>query len=341
MKKSVDSFTHSAEAMVEDSEKIFTELISFIKNGHSEFKKMIADQEKAKMTEAVDVREQLEQNVSQLKKIKNEMEYLSCTQDHIHFLQSFESLCQLPKHEDLPKITMDPCCFSEGLMMSVFGLQEKLEDCCRKKLANIGQKVNIETVLPTPETRIRGLFLQHACQLSLDHNTVHENLFLFNNDTEVIRDGDNYYYPSHPERFDSVSQILCKEGLSGCCYWEVQWSGEVYIGVSYKEIGRKGSGNDCCLGHNDKSWSLHCSNSKCCFRYNNSKTSLPLSSCPRIGVYLDHKGGILSFYRVSDIMTLIHRVQTTFTQPLYPGFRLFFPIFGSAENIITLCPLIE
>uniref|UniRef100_A0A3B3RXG7 Uncharacterized protein n=1 Tax=Paramormyrops kingsleyae TaxID=1676925 RepID=A0A3B3RXG7_9TELE len=180
-----------------------------------------------------------------------------------------------------------------------------------------------------------------ACQLSLDHNTVHENLFLFNNDTEVIRDGDNYYYPSHPERFDSVSQILCKEGLSGCCYWEVQWSGEVYIGVSYKEIGRKGSGNDCCLGHNDKSWSLHCSNSKCCFRYNNSKTSLPLSSCPRIGVYLDHKGGILSFYRVSDIMTLIHRVQTTFTQPLYPGFRLFFPIFGSAENIITLCPLIE
>lgn len=73
--------------MVEDSENIFTELISFIKNGRTEFKKTIADQEKAKVTEAVGVREQLEQNLTQLRKIKNEMEYLSRTQDHVHFLQ--------------------------------------------------------------------------------------------------------------------------------------------------------------------------------------------------------------------------------------------------------------
>ena len=39
----------------------------------------------------------------------------------------------------------------------------------------------------------------------------------------------------------------------------------------------------------------------------------------RVGVYLDHSAGVLSFYRVSDTMTLLHRVQTTFTQPLYAG----------------------
>ncbi len=40
----------------------------------------------------------------------------------------------------------------------------------------------------------------------------------------------------------------------------------------------------------------------------------------RIGVFVDHGAGTLSFYSVSDTMSLIHTVQTTFTQTLYPGF---------------------
>ena len=40
----------------------------------------------------------------------------------------------------------------------------------------------------------------------------------------------------------------------------------------------------------------------------------------RIGVYVDHRAGTLAFYSVSDTMTLLHRVQTTFTHTLYPGF---------------------
>ncbi len=42
----------------------------------------------------------------------------------------------------------------------------------------------------------------------------------------------------------------------------------------------------------------------------------------RIGVYVDHSAGTLSFYSVSDTMSLIHTVQTTFTQHLYPGFYI-------------------
>ncbi|TNN47689.1 E3 ubiquitin/ISG15 ligase TRIM25 [Liparis tanakae] len=54
--------------------------------------------------------------------------------------------------------------------------------------------------------------------------------------------------------------------------------------------------------------------------YPSLSPSSPRSS--RLGVYLDHRAGILSFYSVSDTMTLLHRVQTTFTQPLYAGLRL-------------------
>ncbi|XP_041841989.1 E3 ubiquitin/ISG15 ligase TRIM25-like [Melanotaenia boesemani] len=49
----------------------------------------------------------------------------------------------------------------------------------------------------------------------------------------------------------------------------------------------------------------------------------------QIGVYLDHRAGILSFYSVSKTRTLLHRVQTTFTQPLYAGIRFYQNLFSN------------
>ncbi len=128
-------------------------------------------------------------------------------------------------------------------------------------------------------------------------------------------------YPDHPDRFDVYRQVLCRESVCGRCYWELEWSGCVFISVSYKSIRRKGGGVECVFGDNDQSWSLICSPSSYSFRHNNIKTDLsvkPISS--RIGVFVDHGAGTLSFYSVSDTMSLIHTVQTTFTQTLYPGF---------------------
>ncbi len=130
-------------------------------------------------------------------------------------------------------------------------------------------------------------------------------------------------YPDHPDRFDEY-QVLCRESVCGRCYWELEWSGYVFISVSYKSIRRKG-GDECVFGSNDQSWSLICSRSSYSFRHNNIETDLsvkPISS--RIGVFVDHGAGTLSFYSVSDTMSLIHTVQTTFTQTLYPGFRVYF-----------------
>ncbi len=139
-------------------------------------------------------------------------------------------------------------------------------------------------------------------------------------------------YTDHPDRFD-VSQVLCRESVSGRCYWELQWSGDcVFISVSYKSISRKGSGHECVFGSNDQSWSLFCSRSRYSFRHNNIQTDLSVKSISRrIGVFVDHSAGTLSFYSVSDTMSLIHTVQTTFTQPLYPGF------YVNYKSSVKLC----
>ena len=130
-------------------------------------------------------------------------------------------------------------------------------------------------------------------------------------------------YPDNPERFDGWCQVLCREGVSGRCYWEVEWNGSwgIHIAVVYKSIVRE-RGPESEFGHNDQSWSLRFSglSSSSYFWHNNKQTKLHLLCSSRIGVYVNRRAGTLAFYSVSDTMTLLHRVQTTFTHTLYPGF---------------------
>ncbi|KAK3506476.1 hypothetical protein QTP70_001469, partial [Hemibagrus guttatus] len=115
-------------------------------------------------------------------------------------------------------------------------------------------------------------------------------------------------YSDHPERFNTWEQVLSKESVCGRCYWEVEWSSErcVFISVSYKDIRRKGRGNECGFGHNNQSWSLECSSSSLSFYHNNIETDLRVPSSSRIGVYGDHSAGTLSFYSVSDMKSPHH-----------------------------------
>ncbi|XP_034148294.1 stonustoxin subunit beta-like [Esox lucius] len=157
--------------------------------------------------------------------------------------------------------------------------------------------------------------------LTLDPNTTHQYLCLSEGNRKVTWSDEDQSYPNHPDRFTSHYQVLCREGLSGVCYWEVEWSGEgVGVSVSYRGISRKGRGLKCLFGSNDQSWRLYCSTSSCYFYHDKDRTDIPVPTSSRIGVYLDHRAGTLFFYSVSDTMTLLHRVQTTFAQPLYPGF---------------------
>ncbi len=161
-------------------------------------------------------------------------------------------------------------------------------------------------------------------QLTLDLNTVNKRLRLSESNRVITHTGTDQSYPDHPDRFNYWWQVLCRESVSGRGYWELEWSGgKVFISVSYNSISKKGGGDECGFGCNDQSWSLYCIPSRYLFRHNNIWTGLPVKPISsRIGVYVDESAGTLSFYSVSDTMSLIHTVQTTFTQPLYPGFNV-------------------
>ncbi|XP_034038831.1 NACHT, LRR and PYD domains-containing protein 4C-like [Thalassophryne amazonica] len=180
---------------------------------------------------------------------------------------------------------------------------------------------------------------KYFCELSLDPNSVNRKLKLSNNNTKVEHVDEDQSYPDHPDRFDLCPQVLSTTGLTGRCYWEVEWRRHVFISMTYTRIRRKGDSLDCGFGFNDQSWSLICSDG-CCYSVwnNNRETFLHLSpsSSHRVSVFVDCPAGTLSFYDVSsDSLIHIHTFCCTFTEPLYAGFW----IWSGSGSSVSLCGL--
>uniref|UniRef100_A0A671WLK7 B30.2/SPRY domain-containing protein n=1 Tax=Sparus aurata TaxID=8175 RepID=A0A671WLK7_SPAAU len=162
---------------------------------------------------------------------------------------------------------------------------------------------------PDVETvRHRRDLLWYACDLTLDPDTAHNELTLF----------------------DKYPQVLCREELTGRCYWEVEWESfkvNVTVGVCCRGMSRKGNQSN--LGENKLSWCLGYyqisgAGSVLFANHDNDSSVLPVPSAfTRLGVYLDWSAGTLSYYNVSsDTVSHIYTFHTKFTEPVYPGFEI-------------------
>ncbi|XP_072249609.1 tripartite motif-containing protein 16-like [Leuresthes tenuis] len=325
LQQEVEAINQSADKTVEHSEKIFTELIRLLQKRSSEVKQQIRSQQETEVSRVKELQEKLEQEITELKRKDAELQQLSDTEDHIQFLQNCPSVSALRESTPSSSIKIRPLRHFEAVTAAVSELREKLQDILREEWTNISLRgTEVDVLLQEPEPESRAGFLRYSCEIKLDPNTAHRKLFLSEGNRKVTFMRQPQSYSDHPDRFSEHQQVLSRESLTGRCYWEVERRGlGAAVSVAYKNISRAGSEHECRFGYNDKSWALYCYPDSYVFMYNNKETSIsgPVSS--RVGVYLDHRAGILSFYSVSGAMTLLHRVQTSFTQPLYAGIRLY------------------
>ncbi len=80
------SCQHSAQTAQEENERIFTELLLSIERKYNDVKEMIRTHEKATVSRGEILLDRLEEEITLLRKRHNDLEKLSHTDDHIHFL---------------------------------------------------------------------------------------------------------------------------------------------------------------------------------------------------------------------------------------------------------------
>ncbi|XP_042252678.1 tripartite motif-containing protein 16-like [Thunnus maccoyii] len=321
LQQEVKAVSRSADKAVEDNEKIFTELIRLIQKRSSDVKQQIRSQQETEVSRVKELQEKLEQEITELKRKDAELKQLSHTEDHNQFLHNYPSLSQLSEPTDSSSINIRPLSYFEDVTAAVSELRDQLQDILREKWTNISLTVTeVDVLLSQPEPKTRAEFLKYSREITVDPNTAHTWLLLSEGNRKAKVMDKQQSYSSHPDRFTESLQVLSRESLTGRCYWEVKRRGiRACVAVAYKSIRRAGERHECGFGLNEKSWSLDCDSYGYRFRFNSIETNTWGPHSSRVGVYLDHRAGILSFYSVTKTMTLLHRVQTTFTQPLYAG----------------------
>ncbi|XDV26627.1 hypothetical protein PO909_030282, partial [Leuciscus waleckii] len=175
LRDDVESHKRSAQTAVDDSEKIFTELIRSIERSRSEVIQRIRDQEKTAVSRAEERLERLQQEIDDLRRRNAELEKLSHTQDHIHFLQTLQSLSDhLWESTDCTALHMTVASqlSFDDVRETVSKLRKELEDLCRDKIDIISDTVKCVEIIPSPHPQTREEFLQYSCQLTLDLSTV-------------------------------------------------------------------------------------------------------------------------------------------------------------------------
>ncbi|CAJ1086077.1 tripartite motif-containing protein 16-like [Xyrichtys novacula] len=329
--EALKDFKKCSQTSVKTSSGIFDELISSLKKNCTSLEKLIKAQEKEAVAQAEGLQLQLEEEISKLRKTDTDLEQVSHVDDNIHFIQTFQSLSASCESPDVPNGCVVPSKHTfKAVAQRISELKNEVEDLVKTRWPSITAEVSSVNVLLQPEPKTREEFLNFCCPLNLDKNAVSKNMTLSDLKatckTQQALTYDSYYGRNSyiTTRITSIEQIWCSEALTKRCYWEVSLSGYTWcVAVSYKDKSGASSYKSE-FGKDDRSWSLECSSKGCSLRHNDQSISVSGSVFSKIGVYLDYIEGILSFYSISGSnMTLLHRVDTTFTEPLYPciGFK--------------------
>ncbi|XP_067901709.1 tripartite motif-containing protein 16-like isoform X2 [Heterodontus francisci] len=319
-KQNIDCIKESAQRVKGAAVSKFTELLRAVEKAQSEVMEFIEREQRAELKQAEAAKKELEQKWTELRHEKVRLEALSKTNDSIYITQEYLTFNAIAENPTSPPSTT-------GLHTKLGKVEraiERLSALIKEHFQSAWMK-NLENTTSTD-----------CCRITLDPSTVQRELYLSEGSQQVT----NIYpksedYEQCSERFDLCSQVLCRESLSaGQFYWEVELNdGDAMIGITHKRIRRKGSDNYCILGRNDFSWCIEFWYNNVSAWHNNEETKLQVGRYERIGLCLNCPAGTLSFYGVSDQISLIHQFQAVFSEPMHPAFWIY------CDTTLSICQL--
>ncbi|XP_061782904.1 tripartite motif-containing protein 16 isoform X2 [Nerophis lumbriciformis] len=344
------SIEHSVTEVRAAMEDQFERLRAAVEKAKRDVTDILEGEEKQALRQADGIKVHLEQRCGELKKTQAQVEKLSRNKNDVDFLQEYSEWKKEASDISLPGVYI-------GLMDRLHSFSRVIEDATQELCAmldtsyvdkikhtcntdKMGIKTTVQAMvaskhnmtLPDPVTRED--FLKYGAQVSFDGDTAHVFLRLTEDNRKVTNTTPwQHPYPDLPERFDGWRQVLAAESFYlGRHYFEADISGEgTHLGLTYKSIERKGEESNGCIAANNFSWCLQWNGRSFSAWHSGVETPLSVGKFTRLGVYVDSPKGLLGFYGVDHVMTLIHSYHADFLEPLYPAFWL-----SKKENVVAL-----
>uniref|UniRef100_A0A8D2ITG0 Tripartite motif-containing protein 16 n=1 Tax=Varanus komodoensis TaxID=61221 RepID=A0A8D2ITG0_VARKO len=342
LQKNSESIVSSVSEVKTLVEEKFDELLQAVKKAHSVVLAFLEEKERAAVNHANGIKIHLENKRGTMEECKNRLEKMATHTNDIIFLKEY---CEFKKSEGddtLPSVYIGLKDKLSGIRRVVSestehllqllqtSYKDKLQEFAKDEDAGI--KTMVSAIVPSkhrlsaPEPQSRSDFLKYTSPLTFDPVTAHRYLRLLDDNHKVTNTTPwEHPYSDHPERFEHWRQVLSGKSLYiGRYYFEVEIFGAgIYIGMTTKSIDRKGSESNSCISGNDFSWCIKWNGKEFSAWHSDLETPLKTQEFSRIGVYLDYPRGTLSFYGIiSEVMTLLHKFECKFTEPLYPAFWL-------------------
>ncbi|XP_060771799.1 E3 ubiquitin-protein ligase TRIM39-like [Neoarius graeffei] len=306
-----------------DSVKVFSALMRCIERSQAELLKVMEEKQKAAEMQAEEFIKELEQEITELKRRNTELEQLSHTEDHLHLLQIYPSMCSPPHTQDWTDVTINPHLSEETLRRALSQLQETLSEEMQKV-----EEINLKRIQ------------QYAVDVTLDPDTAHPELILSDDGKQVKYGDKRQNLPDNPERFDRCVCVLGKEGFSsGRFYYEVQVRGKTEwdVGVARESINRKG---DLTVSPKDGYWCVWLRNETEYEALDSPSDPLSLKQAPqKVGVFVDYEEGLISFYDVDAKSHIYSFTGQNFTEKLYPLFSPSLNDGGKNSAPLIICPV--
>ncbi|KAL6491251.1 hypothetical protein MHYP_G00015960 [Metynnis hypsauchen] len=302
IKHSVKLSKISSEEEIADSVEVFRALLRCIERSQAELLEVMEEKQKAAERQAEEFIKELEQEITELKRRDTELEQLSHTEDHLHLLQVYPSLCSPPHTKNWTEVRINTHLRVETLRRALTRLQEELSK-------------EMEKVDESELKRIQ----RYSVDVTLDPDTAHPKLIL-SDDGKQVRHGDKRQnLPDTPERFDRNLSVLGKEGFSsGRFYYEVQVSRktEWQLGVTTESSNRKGKITQ---RPKDGYWTVWLNEDSEYEAKDSRPVSLSLKQAPqKVGVFVDYEEGLVSFYDVDFRSHIYSFTGQSFSEKIYP-----------------------
>ncbi|KAM8880708.1 E3 ubiquitin-protein ligase TRIM21-like isoform 1-T2 [Synchiropus picturatus] len=300
--KSRDFCKNALEEEFFDVEGVFTATLDCVEQTQKKVLQPMVDRRQVLEKEAKAITDDFEADICRLEKAMTDLDKVYSLEDPIHFLQTYPSLQDLESIEGDIKVSYDTSL--------CFGSMRKTTMMMRKQIEKEMERLTAIELKRLPA---------FAVDVRLDPESAHKHLLLSEDGQQVQDSGEEQDRADSPERFDLFASVLGVNTLSGGkAYWEVDvrdktgWD----LGVTSVKAKRKGKLS---LSPANGYWVIvHYEGNKFA-AMTDPPALLNVKQKPaRVGVFVDHDDGLVSFYNLTDKSHIFTFDECSFSEQLLP-----------------------